>query len=483
MRIDYLGFPRHVQMQTHARCNMACSICPHPDLERNKDRRQLRWQQFTSIIDECLAADEFESIVLDLQNEPLLDGELADRIRYIRTNERRRTFIGITTNGLALTPGALAALVESGIDRVVVSLNALDADTFAQLVPKVKFEKVLGNIEDALQVPKAKDVLKFSFGASKHNKKQLGDFATHMERQQFQYRVFALHDRLKQVVGDFLDVDRERICHLPLYSMAILLDGTAILCCQDWIPERTMGNVLREGIRGVWTSSEYQRIRINIVEQGELPTSPCKNCEAPHVNNSSVPFNYQQLSKLRVNYFVQGAAAPQSSRGSQPRARLVVVPHLSGYAAYVAPTGRLVPLSRMQAEILERLMNGSTGASGFAGADAEVASAEMEALLREAEAPFPPAWRGRLAAVAVGGVTYEAAIVDIVNNRVFLRMKECPDVAKGAEAALAFALAEGTVQINVPTRIGGWHEEVLELEICMREPELFPSVFSLEGGW
>jgi MoaA/NifB/PqqE/SkfB family radical SAM enzyme len=306
-------FPKHLQLQTHAHCNMACLSCPHPTLEKNSDDRKISWNSFTSIIDECLANEEFESIVLDLQNEPLLDSDLAERIVYIK-EKRKEIFVGITSNGMALSPEIVAALIEAGIDRIVVSLNAVSEAAFEKNTGSRSFRRIIKNVNNALKIPGAQARLKMSFGATSHNVQEVRQFVEHMESQHISYRIFAMHDRLGQVTGmPFLNVAPERTCHLPIYSMAVLLDGTAVLCCQDWLQSRIMGNVLNDGVGVVWQSPQYIGIRLALINKRILPQNPCGTCDAPYIRNSRVSFNYRQLAKLENHHAARWIIYPQGA--------------------------------------------------------------------------------------------------------------------------------------------------------------------------
>lgn len=297
--LELLSFPRHIQLQTHSRCNMACSMCPHPELRRNDDKERMPWARFVRLMEECHAHPEFREIVLDLQNEPMLDPELEERVRWIKQLSGGRTFVGITTNGLALERERAAALIDAGIDTIVVSLNAATARTFAQLVPRARFDRVSENVDAALALPGGPKTLLLSFGYSDTNLAELEPFLDTVRARGTRYRVFPFHDRTGTVRhSGFLDVPVEPTCHLPLFSLAIHHDGDAILCCQDWTRQRVLGNVFETSVASVWRSEPFVAIRRAAALGEALPARPCGSCKAP-VHLHRIRPLHRQLSQLQ----------------------------------------------------------------------------------------------------------------------------------------------------------------------------------------
>lgn len=81
--------------------------------------------------------------------EPLLRKELPRLVAMLREVEGIE--LSMTTNG-ALLPGNAAALAEAGLDRVTVSLDSLDAETFALMNDtRVPVGQVLAGIDAALE--------------------------------------------------------------------------------------------------------------------------------------------------------------------------------------------------------------------------------------------------------------------------------------------------------------------------------------------
>ena len=72
------AFPRKIQIQTHNRCNFACSMCPYEAAAHLVSRVQMDKDLLRKIIGEVAAENEHVELCLMLQNEPLLDRRFLD---------------------------------------------------------------------------------------------------------------------------------------------------------------------------------------------------------------------------------------------------------------------------------------------------------------------------------------------------------------------------------------------------------------------
>jgi radical SAM protein with 4Fe4S-binding SPASM domain len=291
------AFPKHIQLQTHSLCNLKCTLCPHPMLGLNSIKDTLSFKYFTNIIDEAASFKDFQSIVLDLQNEPLLDADLERKIAYIKS-KRKDIFIGITTNGVGLNGERVRDLIVSGVDRIVVSLNAVNSTEYAETVKTVKFSKILSNLQQALSVKGANNIVKLSFGITNKNLSSLTKFIKHFDDLGIKYRYYFMNSRINTIKDSSLiamndsksnpfpkslyneDYQYTKICQIPLYSLTIKLNGNVITCCEDWFETKVFGNVFESSIQEIWNSYELRQMRENIFSFARLPKSPCGKCES-----------------------------------------------------------------------------------------------------------------------------------------------------------------------------------------------------------
>jgi cyclic pyranopterin phosphate synthase len=129
------------------KCNLRCSYCMPPE--------GLEWLPNAQL----LTADEIVRLVtigverLGIQEvrytggEPLLRRELVDIVGRT-TALKPRPQVSLTTNGIGLARVA-APLAAAGLDRVNVSLDTLDRDTFKRLAHRDRFTDVIAGLAAA----------------------------------------------------------------------------------------------------------------------------------------------------------------------------------------------------------------------------------------------------------------------------------------------------------------------------------------------
>ena len=150
--VDRLGRPlRDLRISVTDRCNMRCRYCmpreaygpAHAFMQRSE---LLSFEEITRLAT-VLARQGVEKLRLT-GGEPLLRRGLEGLVEMLREVEGIED-IALTTNGLLLADRA-QALAEAGLDRVTVSLDALDAPTLrAMSDTRVSPARILEGVEAA----------------------------------------------------------------------------------------------------------------------------------------------------------------------------------------------------------------------------------------------------------------------------------------------------------------------------------------------
>ena len=149
---DKLGRPlRDLRISVMDRCNFRCPYCM-PEDKYHKDFQFLSADQRLSFDEIVRLARLFATFgVHKLRitgGEPLLRANLADLVAELDAIEGIDD-IALTTNGILLAQHA-AALKAAGLDRVTVSLDSLDPETFRQMSGgRGSHETVLEGIREA----------------------------------------------------------------------------------------------------------------------------------------------------------------------------------------------------------------------------------------------------------------------------------------------------------------------------------------------
>ena len=145
-------FPYLFQIQTINQCNGQCIMCPNKKRE-NKKIVSMSDELFKKIIDEIAKESKTSSILPYLQNEPLLDEKIFEKIKYIKKISDGKAFAALITNGVLFDDHRIEELLNSGIDFVYFSIDAFSEETYKKIRPGLDFNKLQENINKILKTP------------------------------------------------------------------------------------------------------------------------------------------------------------------------------------------------------------------------------------------------------------------------------------------------------------------------------------------
>lgn len=287
MSLAHLPGPPRIQIQTQSGCNARCVFCPNGDVLKS-DLSQGRMPEplFQKIIDE-LAETNPRRISLYLMNEPLLDKRLPEFSRYVAARVPSTTTL-VTTNGTNLTEERAAALLDSGLKRLKVSLQSLDRQTNRDIMGSAcDSEKVVRNVLGMRRLMDEKRRNDFDLRVSMVVTKQNLDEIESARKFWKKHRVRLVTSALENRGGNIAAAGEMNVgemtlrsdCIRPSREMCILYNGDCVLCCVDWHRTVVLGNVQEQSIREIWNNEPYQTIRRGLKE-GDASCLPdiCVNC-------------------------------------------------------------------------------------------------------------------------------------------------------------------------------------------------------------
>lgn len=218
---------------------------------------------FTKIIDEAATIPQINEVAFAGLAEPLLDPFLMDRLAY--TRKAGPTWrLSMYTNGFMLTPEKFDALKAIGLDVLIVSLNAVNAEQHANAMGvKGKFERVCAAIDYAilhrgtmhLSVRAVATAGTFTFEDGRTFLKRWGTMPLGGYG-----KVLAEHNWASgnRTVVAF---DPNETCHRALEQISVSRKGHVNLCCVDVYTKHGFGDLNTQTIREIYNSPEYVAFR------------------------------------------------------------------------------------------------------------------------------------------------------------------------------------------------------------------------------
>lgn len=292
----HTGLPFTLSIEPTTACNLGCPECPSGLKQFSRPTGKLKLDSHANILKQ-LAKSVFY-INYYFQGEPFLNPQFLD---LIRDAKKHKIYTATSTNAHFIDMQKAKEIVNSGLDRLIISIDGLTQQTYEQYRVHGKLNKV---IEGAKNMIEAKQTLKsktpyliFQFLAVKPNEheipqvfelgKQLGiDEVRIKTAQLYNYRngnpLMPANEKYarykKQANGTYkLKYKTGNHCWRMWSSCVLTWDAKVVPCCFDKDAKHQLGDLNATSFNEVWHSPKYNNFRTAIVKnRNEIDI--CKNC-------------------------------------------------------------------------------------------------------------------------------------------------------------------------------------------------------------
>jgi len=280
-------FPLHLDISTTNACNLECTFCPRTVRVMDgtwRPAKHMDFELFKKIIDEATSLGTY-SINMNLLNEPLLHPKCIDMIRYAK--EKGIIDVHFHTHGGLLTDSKIDEILDSGLDRIFVSIDSPYKETYNKIRVLSDFDTVLHNLQRLKEKRDAKNqlgpLIRVSFI-------QFPDVSSkELEDAKKLFLQFADYVGFQVYADPYLQIGKDKtyppnykskfICHQPFTRLSIIEDGRVSPCCVDYDQELILGDVNKQSLKEIWNSFKLKKIR-EIHKNGEFyKIKTCANCE------------------------------------------------------------------------------------------------------------------------------------------------------------------------------------------------------------
>jgi radical SAM protein with 4Fe4S-binding SPASM domain len=290
-------FPMILQVQTINRCNARCTICPYPYTIHLQEREIMDDDLYTKIVKECASETVLRDFVPMSKNEPLLDTKLEKRVAEFKTVAQPHQMVEIVTNGSGLTPVRAQRLIESGVDLITVSINAVNEKTYEKMMVGLSWQQVTRNLEALARMNLSKVNIYLRFVSQRGNRRELNEFRKRWRV--FNQFMFDVNNRSGTVRGfEKMVIARSALYRMIkrlfwrraysglcpyVFSMAhVLQNGDMPMCANDWQNREVLGNVREKSIREIYNSPRMKEIRELMLQGRYEELEACRSCSFYH---------------------------------------------------------------------------------------------------------------------------------------------------------------------------------------------------------
>ncbi|HHL40435.1 MAG TPA: radical SAM protein [Deltaproteobacteria bacterium] len=278
-------FPLYIMLEQSYRCNLGCPSCIHglPDVKRrfDTDGGVMSRELFERIVIEG-ERNSCPSMAFHVNDEPLLVKDLPERVAFAAAHGFMDLFV--TTNGLLLDEQLMRRLVESGLTRILFSVDAATEKTYEKVRPGGDFSKVLANIRCLKEYKREHELVlpatRASFVATSLNAHEqdlfvetFSDLVDYVEVQGYSTYYDYNHD-LVPAGAHRLD---DFTCNEPWRKLIVRANGDVLPCCSFYGYEIPLGNVYEHSLREIFNGPLCSRLRSDL-RRGVYSLAACRAC-------------------------------------------------------------------------------------------------------------------------------------------------------------------------------------------------------------
>lgn len=283
--------PSHIQLETvGSTCNASCSMCPKASWTRRPAiMSDATIETLVNQVQPYLEHVEFVSVFG--HGEPLLDKNLARKIRLLKTNKFKG--VGLATNCSLLDTNTSLTLMEAGLDTIIVSIDGASKATHEAIRCGTNFEEVVAKVRNFLTLRSNTYSTKVLIRFIKQplNAHEVEDFTNYWSK----YISPALGDNILisdvHNWGGSLEVMEANSIHPGVASrfrckdlfsrLFIFANGDLALCCLDSNGFYDLGNIKQHHFLELYNSGMIKQYR-DKMQQGLIQ-------ELEHCNKCSLP--------------------------------------------------------------------------------------------------------------------------------------------------------------------------------------------------
>ena len=123
-------YPSKLFVEVTTRCNLRCAMCVKQNTSTGMSEGNISLETFRALEP---SFPHLSALILNGVGEPLLYPQLEEFIRRAKKQLPHNAWVGFQTNGVLLNRERALSLVEAGLGRICLSMDAISRDTFRRI--------------------------------------------------------------------------------------------------------------------------------------------------------------------------------------------------------------------------------------------------------------------------------------------------------------------------------------------------------------
>ena len=291
------GYPVSVSFEPTTSCNLRCPECPSGLRAFTRPTGMLNRDFFRETIDDIYK--DLLYLIFYFQGEPYLNPDFLEMVQYASS---KKVYTATSTNAHYLTEANARKTVESGLDRLIISIDGTTQEVYKQYRVGGNLDKVIQGAKNIVRAKKEmnskKPFVVFQFLVVRPNEHQLEEvkqLAKEVGVDDVWFKTAQVYDyendphqlipqnpkysRYKRLPnGETIQKNKlENHCWKLWHANVITWDGLVVPCCFDKDALHRLGNLRHQSFREIWKNPAYIDFRRQLLT-GRKNIDICANC-------------------------------------------------------------------------------------------------------------------------------------------------------------------------------------------------------------
>jgi radical SAM protein with 4Fe4S-binding SPASM domain len=290
------GLPMTISFEPTTACNLRCPECPSGLRSFTRETGNLKSDFFTQTIDQL--SNRLIYLIFYFQGEPYINPSFLDMVKYAK---QKGLYTITSTNAHFLNDKNAKATIESGLDRIIISIDGLTQESYEKYRKEGKLENVIQGTQNLIKWKrKLKSVtphIIFQFLVVRHNEHEIDklyDLAKELGVDEVKLKTAQIYDykngnELIPTIEKYTRYKRQpdgtyaikhtivNSCWKLWHSCVITWNGLVVPCCFDKDAIHQLGDLKNSNFVNIWNNKSYKNFRSKILK-GRDQIDICNNC-------------------------------------------------------------------------------------------------------------------------------------------------------------------------------------------------------------
>ncbi len=290
------GFPFSISIEPSSLCNLNCLECPSNKKSTERENGNMQIDKFKTIINQTYKHCIY--LILYFQGEPFINSAFFEMIKYAR---KKNIYTYSSTNGHFLNISNSEKIVTSGLNKLTISLDGTNQETYQKYRINGEFQKVVKGIKTLIEAKKRlksnHPYIELQFLVFKFNQHQIHKIKALGEKlgvnkvtlksaqiYNFSEKTNLIPDinkysRYKRNSDNTFSLKKKpkNRCKRLGETTVITWQGNILPCCFDKSENHIMGHISSKSFKKIWKDKSYNNFRKQVLNN-RTKIDICNNC-------------------------------------------------------------------------------------------------------------------------------------------------------------------------------------------------------------